>query len=95
MNTPVPPAPVGRRRWSPSRGGHAPGHIRERFSDWLEAGQPEQFENRDERVLTRDQILGQLWNCTDIMPSDMCGDLDLPAGSTYAQGVRDLKQGRS
>jgi len=36
-------------------------------------------------------LTGQLWNCTDIMPSTLCGGLDLPFGSTFAQGVRKLR----
>jgi hypothetical protein len=35
-------------------------------------------------------LIGSLWNCTDIMPSDLCDALDLHLGSTYAQGVRSL-----
>ncbi|MCC6958508.1 MAG: hypothetical protein IT301_01555 [Dehalococcoidia bacterium] len=90
MNNSNPRIP-NRRRWSPDRGGHAPGHIRERFTGWLEADQPEQFEDQEERMLTRDQILGQLWNCTDILESGWCHELDIPAGSTYAMAVRSLK----
>jgi hypothetical protein len=33
-------------------------------------------------------LIGQLWNCTDIMPSNLCSNLDLPSGSTFAKGVR-------
>ncbi len=36
-------------------------------------------------------LTGQLWNCTDIMPSSLCADLDLSPGSTYAMGVRKLR----
>jgi hypothetical protein len=34
---------------------------------------------------------GCLWNCADIMPRDLCADLDLPPGSTYASGARRVK----
>jgi len=37
-------------------------------------------------------VLGKLWNCTDIMPAALCGDLELPAGSTFAQGARVIKR---
>jgi hypothetical protein len=33
-------------------------------------------------------LIGQLWNCTDIMPSNLCSNLDLPSGSTFAKGAR-------
>lgn len=36
-------------------------------------------------------LIGQLWNCTDIMPASLCAELDMPAGATYAQGARRLK----
>jgi hypothetical protein len=36
-------------------------------------------------------LLGKLWNDCSILPSLDCSVLDLPAGSTYAQGVRKLK----
>jgi hypothetical protein len=38
-------------------------------------------------------LIGQLWNCTDIMPSgydDIYG-LDLESNCTYAQAVRKIK----
>jgi hypothetical protein len=34
---------------------------------------------------------GRLWNCTDIMPRDLCADLDLPPGSTFARGARRVR----
>ena len=37
-------------------------------------------------------LIGQLWNCTDIMPSGLCDTLDLHPGSTYASGVRNLRK---
>ena len=36
-------------------------------------------------------VIGQLWNCTDILPGVMCWELDLPPGSTYAVAVRKLR----
>jgi len=65
--------------------GHAPGHIRNEFetlaedhSAWLS---PEMR-----------RLIDKLWNCTDIMPAMLCAELDKPAGSTYAQGARSLRQ---
>jgi hypothetical protein len=34
---------------------------------------------------------GRLLSCMDVMPRDLCADLDLPAGSTYAQGARKVR----
>ena len=38
-------------------------------------------------------LIGQLWNCTDILPCLAGSDdfIDLPAGSTYATAVRKLR----
>ena len=36
-------------------------------------------------------LTGQLWNCTDIMPSLACEQLELPLGSTYARAARHLR----
>lgn len=36
-------------------------------------------------------LIGQLWNCTDCLPGSICGDLDLPQGSSYATAVRKLR----
>lgn len=38
-----------------------------------------------------DYLLGQLWNCPDCMPGWVCDALELPAGSTYAEGVSKLE----
>ena len=35
-------------------------------------------------------LIGQLWNCRDILPWLDCSALDLPHGSTYAQAARKL-----
>ena len=37
-------------------------------------------------------IAGQLWNCRDTMPGDLCVELDLPQGSSYATGARQLRR---
>lgn len=36
-------------------------------------------------------LLGQLWNCSDIMPGSLCDDLELRHGRTYAVAARELK----
>jgi hypothetical protein len=33
-------------------------------------------------------LTDQLWDCTDLMPSWLCADLDLRQGSTYASYLR-------
>jgi len=87
-----------------NRGGHAPGHLREAF--WLyvedlESGKEiddKEFLSKDiqeifwdEKKRTVGWLLGQLWNCTDIMPSEGCLELELPQGSTYARAARLIK----
>jgi hypothetical protein len=36
-------------------------------------------------------LTGHLWHSTDIMPSAMCQELEMPMGSTYARAVRLLR----
>jgi hypothetical protein len=36
-------------------------------------------------------LLGQLHNCSDIMPSVLCCQLELPCGTTYARAARKLR----
>jgi len=73
-----------------NRGGHAPGHLRGAFAEWAEEGLRGAPRIDEDPIDTR-WLIGQLWNCTDVMPSGLCGDLDLNAGSSYAQGVRSLR----
>lgn len=37
-------------------------------------------------------LLGQLWHCKDVMPSEYCEMLDLPRGSSFARAARRLKR---
>jgi len=39
------------------------------------------------------RLAGLVWNCTDCMPGSLCSDLDMPPGSTYAQGARKVRLG--
>ena len=91
--------------YSPGRGGHAPGDLRDAFADAVDAfeawggGDPgPTIEVRGAR-LTVSAICGLLWNCSDIMPPTMRQRLNyltkrppdgLP-GNTYAAGARLLK----
>jgi hypothetical protein len=36
-------------------------------------------------------LTSSLWHCTDIMPSHICDEADLPCGSTYACAARELR----
>ncbi len=74
-------------RFSPSRGGHAPGHLRDWFDAFVEDDPDDEM---IEKGITRHWLRGQLWNCSDIMPSILCSQLDMPAGTTYARAVRSL-----
>ena len=67
--------------YHPLTGGHAPGHIRDRFA--------EAVENAD--INGQRAAAGYVWNCTDVMPSHVCELLDLTAGATYAQGARAVR----
>lgn len=98
-----------------SRGGHAPGHLRELFltqienadtdAPWdglgavgqeiLHGKRAEAWEKQTDRQRW-DWLMGQLWNCTDILPSASRSELSFvdPTGGvyTYAQAARALKQ---
>ena len=65
--------------------GHAPGHIRNEFETLAE-------DHSAWSSLEMRRLIDLLWNCTDIMPSMLCAELDMPAGSTYAEGARSLCQ---
>jgi hypothetical protein len=70
-------------RYKANRGGHAPGRLRDWFWRYLEAGRAIDGDLREEMVenitvhrfqlrgKTLEQwLLGQLWDCRDIMPSE-------------------------
>jgi hypothetical protein len=75
-----------RLKYNPSRGGHAPGHLRDEFENLVFKDS-----DTDDQQGRLEPLCGLLWNCSDIMPSGLCGYLDLPPGSAYAQGARYLK----
>jgi hypothetical protein len=83
---------MNRHRFNPSRGGHAPGRLRGFFIGLLDLDEDLVQESWSRRM--RDDmdplawVAGQLHNCTDIMPFELCQDLGLLRGSTYAQGAR-------
>lgn len=66
-------------QWAGS--GHAPGELLQAFEEAIEDGDEAKVHD----------LAGALWRCTDIMPSSLCDDLDVPPGSTYAQGARRVR----
>jgi hypothetical protein len=101
-----------RTEFNAARGGHAPGHLRDAFSECFESPHSELWYS----ALANDDVLsfyshelqeiwnhmsveergrwlvGQLWNCSDVMPGSLCDDLDLRQGSTYAVAARKLRR---
>lgn len=59
------PYTPSRHRYTPSRGGHAPGHLR----DWLYQYIADEVDPDDPPRVTLERLTGLLWNCTDYMPS--------------------------
>jgi hypothetical protein len=86
--------------YDPRRGGHAPGHLRDAFLEWLDTGESTHTVVVLGEHRSLNWLCGQLWNCTDVLPGSECDLLDLPQGSTYAQAVQkvaaelDLLMGR-
>ncbi len=70
---------------------HPPGHWEAMFRDYLDYYYCE-CEEPDLEGITIEQVIGELSNCTDILPAEYRLVLDLPQGSTYAKAVRKFKQ---
>jgi hypothetical protein len=74
------------------KGGHAPGHIRDAFRDAMWAfiewdrSDPEPTVEVEVHYQPRKQVCGLLWNCSDILPGRLYGQL------TEACGVDALRQ---
>lgn len=72
---------------------HFPGHIRDAFTNWVESRMPEvatiEIRYQPHEVPAR-RLLGMVWHCTDILPSDLCSLLGIEAGSTYARAAQSL-----
>ena len=64
---------------------HASGDLRDRFLELVEEG----WTNAPPLGLF--VLAGKLWNCTDVMPSHVCGKLELPQGTTYGQAARIIR----
>jgi hypothetical protein len=79
--------------------GHAPGHPREAFCEWLEANWDwphgilplvgfdviDWGEEDDQNPVPA--LLAALDDCTDVLPGAYCSMLDLPQGSMYSDAV--------
>jgi hypothetical protein len=82
-------------RYHPARGGHAPGHLRTMFCEYLERGEvpvDELYDPADAGDDPERWLTGQLWDCTDILPSEYCSLLALRSGSTYAMAARQKRE---
>jgi len=82
------------RKYNPSRGGHAPGHLRDALINALDqsfATESAWWEGLPGGNTEAQRLLGRLWNCTDIVPSTACDETDVRTGSTFAQLARFLK----
>jgi hypothetical protein len=92
-------------RYSPSRGGHAPGDVLDAFADAVDAYEAWGGSNPGPTIEVRggrftvSAVCGLLWNCSDVMPSTMSQQLndltkwprDGLRSNTYAAGARLLK----
>jgi hypothetical protein len=104
----VDPVPYAhRRRYQAPRGGHAPGHLREAFLEWINESRGLSADNPLPSTVTIDEeprpvgwLFGQLWNCSDVLPRHAFDEVhDILASEnappidrqTYAAAVRALK----
>jgi hypothetical protein len=96
-----------RAKYYPSRGGHAPGYLREVFDKFLllmlrkKISLNTKLKIDSGTELTVAEICGLLWNCTDTLPGDswdIAQDLppdDVLMNNTYAAATRRLKKSLS
>ena len=96
-------------KFNPSRGGHAPGYLRDALIDALQeswAVKREWWELTDISFFNPSQqlwwhrldqrhralwVLGQLWNCTDVVPNGTCDFVAIRRGSSFATLARYLR----
>lgn len=72
---------------------HYSGHVREAFANWVYEGMPETATvevDYEEQEFSSEELVGEMGGCSDIMPSILCDELQLPQGSTYGQAARRL-----
>lgn len=70
--------------FNPTTGGHAPAVLRDAFLAFV-------YDQPVDELLAPERLCGLLWNCSDTLPRAAADDLELPAGSTYAQAARAVK----
>ncbi len=82
---------------------HAGGQLRDPFIEWLESVEKGSAEYDDQfyedlggERHNIGQLLGELQNCTDILPGDLRDQLDMAQSSTgtFAAAVRIVRQYR-
>ena len=69
------------------RGGHSPQHLRDELVEHV-TRPPGQDNSR----IPIKKSIGQLWNCSDVVPREWAEELGVLPGSTYAQSVRRMSQ---
>ena len=91
------------KSYSPVRGGHAPGHLRDAFVDAVDAyaawktGEPEPVVDLGGANIPVSRVFGMLWCCTDVLPGHLADTVnDHLRGErlrrhTYAAAARALK----
>ena len=72
------------RTFNPSRGGHAPGYLRDALIEYVGN------DGQDDGPIPIKKLVGLLWNCTDVVPREWAEELGVLQGSSYAQSVRHL-----
>ena len=74
---------------------HKPNYLRAAFEEWVNAGMEVDTiwlpTRRGEVPESASWMIGQLWACTDVMPAELCRELGMSEGLTYAQAVRTLR----
>jgi hypothetical protein len=75
----------------PGYAGHAPGHIRQGFLDWVQIGcDPKEMVTVGDEVCHVRWVIDRLWHCTDVMPHSACDHLDIRRGSTFGEAMHAL-----
>jgi hypothetical protein len=81
---------ISTSEYVPATSGHAHGHLRYMFAILIETGKVPTEELFDQSMIAGrdpvDWLCSQLWNCTDVLPSALCADLD-HAADTYGQAA--------
>ncbi|CAB4920791.1 unannotated protein [freshwater metagenome] len=77
---------------------HLGDHIRAAFDDWVAGGMQEQVSirmNGSTKVWESEKLLELVWQCSDVMPDDLCATLGVEPGGTYGRWVQArLQQAR-